>query len=481
MDIIRKNNLDLRNYFVTVFLSITGVFLLVVWFRIFPAQEIKLRIASSDDKVLKSLSVQKVNIKGVFTAFSGKASSVKGDWGRFRGRYYDNVSREDVPMINTPGKSGIDVMWSLELGEGYAGAAIKNGRVYILDYDKKIESDVLRCFSFENGEEIWNRAYRISIKRNHGYSRTVPAVSDKYVLTIGPKGHVMCVDALTGDFKWGLDLETEYGSKIPLWYTGQCPVIDAESAVVAPAGKVLLLGIDLETGKVIWETPNPGKFDMSHSSIIPMTFYDKKIYVYCAIGGMTGVSASGKDRGKILWQTKEWTHAVISPSPVKVSHNRIFVSAGYGKGSMMFEVIKDENKFRINKLFELDKEVFASEQHTPVFYKGHLFSVLPSDAGALNRQLVCIRPDGTIVWNSGKENRFGLGPFIIADDKIFVLDDNGVLTIAEAGTEYYNQFSSFKVLGGRESWGPIAVSEGRMLLRDFEQLVCIDLRRENGN
>lgn len=480
MDDIKKNNSELINYFVTAFLSITGIFLLAVWFRIVPDQEIKLRIASTADKVLESLAVQKVNIKGSFIAFAGKASSVKGSWGGFRGRNHDNINREDVALIDIPDKSGIPVLWSLTLGEGYAGAAVKNGRVYILDYDKKIESDALRCFSFDSGEEIWQRSYRTAIKRNHGYSRTVPAVSDKYAVTIGPKGHVMCVDALTGDFKWGIDLETEYSSKIPLWYMGQCPVIDGSAVVIAPAGKALFIGVDLETGKVIWETPNPGKFKMSHSSIIPMTFYDKKMYVYCALGGMTGVSASGEDRGAVLWQTDEWTHSVISPSPVKVSGNRISVSAGYGKGSMMFKVIKNEDGFRINKLFELDKKIFASEQHTPIFYKGHLYSVLPSDAGELNRQLVCMTPEGKPVWNSGKENRFGLGPFIIADGKIFILDDNGVLTAAETGTEHYKELYSIKVLSGRESWGPIAVSDGRMLLRDYGQLVCLDMRSKNG-
>ena len=474
----QKGTIELCNYGLTGILSVTAIVLLLVWFRVTPEQEIILRIASAPEPFSKPELVTKTVIGSFFTTFPGVPATVEGNWGGFRGPHYDNISHEDIALTDVLDESDLPLTWSKEMGEGYAGAAVKNGCVYVLDYDKKEERDVLRCFSFDDGSEIWNRGYYIPVKRNHGYSRTVPAVSEDYVLALGPKGHVMCVDERSGDFKWGIDLVAEYESKIPLWYTGQCPVIDGPVAVIVPAGTSLLIGVDLETGTVLWKTPNPNKFTMSHSSVIPMTFHGKKMYVYCAIGGMSAVSASGEDRGEILWQTKEWTHSVISPSPVKVSEDRILVTAGYGGGSMMFRILKNESGFEIRKEFALDKSVFACEQQTPIFYNGHLFSILPSDAGEHNRQLVCITPEGQTRWTSGKEHRFGLGPFIIADDKIFILDDDGVLTIARASTESYEQLSRARVLEGRESWGPIAVSEGKILVRDFEELVCLDIRRK---
>ena len=54
----------------------------------------------------------------------------------------------------------------LEAGEGHAGAAIRNGRVYLLDYDRENEADALRCLSLENGEEIWRFTYPVKVKRN---------------------------------------------------------------------------------------------------------------------------------------------------------------------------------------------------------------------------------------------------------------------------------------------------------------------------
>ena len=467
---------DIINFTITFLTFLAGIFLLISWFFVSPTLEIEMRIATTRNDILKKLAFQKVNIKGTFQAFNRAPSALRGVWSRFRGSHFDNVSKEKVKLKGLLNKNDLLVLWTVFLGEGYAGPAIANGCVYILDYDDKTGSDVLRCLSFDTGKEIWRRAYRISVKRNHGMSRTVPAVTDKYVVSIGPKCHVLCVDARTGAFKWGIDLVTEYETRVPLWYTGQCPVIDDNIAVLAPAGKYLMIGVDCETGNVVWKTPNPHSWEMSHSSVIPMKLAGQKTYVYCAKGGMVGVAANGINRGKILWETTEWSHSVISPSPVKVSDDRIFVTAGYGAGSMMFKVIKNGNDFSIQSLFKLSKEVFACEQHTPVFYREHLFSVLPKDGGELKQQLVCMQPDGRIAWTSGRNKRFGLGPFIIADNKIFILDDNGVLTIAKAGMNSYVELSRTKILHDRESWAPIAIANGRMILRDFTSMVCLDLR-----
>ncbi len=55
-----------------------------------------------------------------------------------------------------------------------------------MDYDEEMRADLLR-YSLETGEELWLRGYQINLKRNHGMSRTVPAVTEDYILTIGPQ------------------------------------------------------------------------------------------------------------------------------------------------------------------------------------------------------------------------------------------------------------------------------------------------------
>jgi outer membrane protein assembly factor BamB len=74
-----------------------------------------------------------------------------GSWPRFRGAAFDNASRETVPLAESWPAGGPPGLWSVELGEGHAGAAVSDGRVYLLDYDEGSESDVLRCLSLADG------------------------------------------------------------------------------------------------------------------------------------------------------------------------------------------------------------------------------------------------------------------------------------------------------------------------------------------
>ena len=34
---------------------------------------------------------------------------------------------------------------------------------------------------------------------------------------------------------------------------------------------------------------------------------------------------------------------------------------------------------------------------------------------------------------------------------------------------------SHRIIDGSDAWGPLAVADGRMILRDLNQMVCIDL------
>jgi outer membrane protein assembly factor BamB len=82
-----------------------------------------------------------------------------------------------------------------------------------------------------------------------------------------------------------------------------------------------------------------------------------------------------------------------------------------------------------------------------------------------------------LVWSSGRTDRYGVGPFMVADGKIFVVDDDGVLSVLKASTTGYTLLARAKVLDGHDSWAPMALVNGRLLVRDSKRMVCLDVRR----
>jgi outer membrane protein assembly factor BamB len=467
-----------------VLAGIVGAMALVFWHTQPSTLSIAVSVPGMDGRPVDLPLKDNVRIGTIFIPGTGKPSSLPGTWPRFRGQDFSNiVSAPSAQLAETWPTNGPKSLWTVETGEGCAAPIVSKGCVYLLDYDETARADVLRCLSLDDGQELWRRGYGVQIKRNHGMSRTVPAVSEPYVVTIGPRGHVMCTETGTGRFLWGIDMERRFGTKIPDWYTGQCPLIDGDTVVLAPAGtNTFMLGVELATGKTVWETSSEGRWKMSHSSVVPAVIAGRRMFVYAAVGCLAGVAADGPDRGKLLWQTPEWRANVIAPSPVVLTDNRLFVTAGYGAGSMLFQISREGDTFTVTTIKKYNtRSGLACEQHTPIFHQNRLFAVLPKDAGANKNTFACADTEGTILWTSGDEVRFGIGPFIVVGDRFLILDDEGVLTMARVSTERFIPMARAKVLPGHDSWGPLAVVGTRLLLRDFKHLMCVDLGEQKGN
>jgi outer membrane protein assembly factor BamB len=313
---------------ITVFVICVAIIAFFYWIFYNPVKNFKVNLPGLDKRPdSNAIANETVNVGEKFEKYLDYTSELKGKWNRFRGSNFDNINTENIRLIDKWPTNGPKIDWKVNLGEGHAAPVIYNGKVYILDYEEKSKTDALRCFSLETGKELWKRSYKVHVKRNHGMSRTVPAITEKYIVTIGPRGHVMCTNPNNGDFIWGIDLVKKYKSEIPFWYTGQCAFLDKDTAILATGGKSLLIGVDCATGKVVWESPNPDNWKMSHSSIMPMTLSGKKMYVYVAVGGICGISAEGADRGQILWKSNEFSPSVVAPSPLVLENGKILICA----------------------------------------------------------------------------------------------------------------------------------------------------------
>jgi outer membrane protein assembly factor BamB len=404
-----------------------------------------------------------------------------GDWPQFRGPARDNISTETGLLRSWPAQ-GPKVLWKIPVCEGYAGAAIKNGRVYINDYDAGKKEDLIRCISLADGKDIWSQRYPVEVRPNHGITRTVPAVGKDLVFSLDPKCRFRALDTKTGKLVWEKDLVQEYKTVIPGWYAGENPLIDGDRVLLGTGGDALIIAFEQATGKVIWRTPNPAKELMSHSSLMPTTIGGVKQYLYLTMKNLTGIAA---EDGKILWSIPFPARIVAVPSPISIGDGRIFVTSGYQAGSLMVQVEKGASGFSARKLYSLKDTEFNSEAQTPILYQNHLFAV-----GSVPKKgrFTCLGLDGKIVWQSPfstekpEGNRtFGLGSFLLADGMFFVLDgDTGMLRLIDANVKEYKELASAQILNGEDVWGPLALSDGKLIIRDMSQMFCLQVGRGTG-
>jgi outer membrane protein assembly factor BamB len=457
-------------------LVVVGIMSLYFWLSADAPQRFEVRLPGADNRPKgPGGDDEPASIKGRLLKSDGVPADLPGAWPRFRGAGFDAISKEQTKLARTWPEQGPDVLWSIPVGEGYAGAAVLAGRVYLIDYDEENKGDAIRCLSLADGKEIWRYSYPLVVKKQHGRSRGVPTVTDKHLVVIGPKCHVTCLDSVTGEFRWMLNLVKEFKTKVPEWYTAQCPLIEDGKAIIAPGGDTLMMAVDCESGEIVWKTSDPNDWVMTHSSIVPMEFNGKRFYVYCGgdqiKGGVVGVSA---EDGSVLWQYDQWKVRFNVPTPVIVAPDRIFLTGGYAqteKGCTMLRLTEANGKIQVESEFLHTTDVFGSIQQTPIFYEGHIYGVRPDE------QLVCLDLKGKVLWTSTSAKKFGSGPYTIIDGLMYVMNDSGVLTLVQVGPSGYVQLAEAKVLDGHESWGPMAVAGGRLIVRDFTRMMCLDIAR----
>jgi outer membrane protein assembly factor BamB len=468
---MKKSGLASATVLVPAIVGIIAVAFFVWWLTKDSQKDLVARVPGADRAPDQELGTNgNAVLAGKLTRSGGQPSNLAGAWPQFRGPDRNAISKEPTRLSRNWEFNGPRELWAVDVGEGYAGAAILNGRVYLMDYDREKKQDALRCLSLENGQEIWRYAYPVSVKRNHGMSRTIPAVTEELVVAMGPKCHVVCVDAASGELRWGLDLVRQYGATVPPWYAGQCPLLENGTAILAPAGRTaLLLKLDGKSGNVMWQTPNPHGWKMTHSSVMPMEFGGEPMYVYCANNGVVGVSA--KD-GRLLWETTDWKISIATvPSPLILSEGRIFLSGGYNSGSLMLQIQKQGDHFLAKTAFKVDPEVFGATQHTPLLYDNHLYGV------RADGRFACLDLEGKLIWSSAPGQQFGLGPFLLADGVVLAMNDSGLLRLIEATPDKYNALGKAQILKGRESWAPMALVGGRLIARDLTRMVCLDIAK----
>lgn len=391
------------------------------------------------------------------------------DWTQFRGPDRNNISKETGLLRKWPA-AGPKVLWSVPVTQGYAAAAIVAGRVYHHDYDEAKSEWCVNCRSLADGKLVWQFREVREIRPNHAITRTIPAVDSRFVCSLDPKAVLHCLDVKTGKQIWRKSLVTEYKTTIPSWYNGQCPLQEADRLIVATGGAAIMVALDKATGKELWRTPNPGQYMLSHSSVMPAVLGGVKQYLYGTLKGPLGVSA--KD-GKLLWEFGRKFNVAVAPSPIAVDEERVFMTASYDAGSVMVRVRRTGEAFKAEAVFDMKANEWNSEVHTPIVHKGHLFAMGKKKRGLFT----CLSFDGKEVWTSEGKASFGLGSFMMADGMFFALDgDTGKLRLIEAGIAGYNELASAQVLAGQEVWSPMALSDGKLVLRDLTKMICLNVR-----
>lgn len=429
------------------------------------------------------------------------------DWPQFLGPDRDSQSPQKNILRTWP-ETGPEVLWAVNVGIGYGGAVIKDGKVYLLDRNDEI-GDMMRCFDLNSGEELWSFEYEAPGSVMFPGSRSVPAIDGNYIYSCGPYGDLYCLDMNTHQPVWSMNVWTDFGGdpgnsaedlggfgghgNFPIWAISQCPLVYGDLLVIASqAPEAGVVAYDKLTGEVVWKTPNLGNETYVSPAVVNIDSEDHIVMVTSSTnpigrpelpktpGNIVGIDPLS---GEVLWKFSEWECHISVPSAVDAGNNKVLVVGGYELGALMIEVNKQaEGTYGATEIFRTEE--FGDQTKPPLLIDGYFYAQF----GTNNTRdgLTCMNMEGEVMWKTKRDPDFNKGSMIYADGLILATDGAKSLYLIDPDPSAFKPIASAEVLSaadtsgdrmaarfGTQNWGPIALADGRLIIRDQSRMLCV--------
>lgn len=410
--------------------------------------------------------------------FVEEAAPIARDWPQWLGARRDGVV--SMPKLATRWSGrGPKVAWRKTSEDSYSSFAVGSGRVYTMVAEEGREAVV--CWDLANGEERWKHQLEAGRTYQYGGPRATPTVSGDrlYVLTQG--GVLLCLETASGKVVWSRDLVAECEAVPGRWGFACSPLVEDGRVYVALGGKGgrCLGAFRAEDGSTVWLSEND---PVGYSSPVSATLGGVKQVIFFTGRRILGVTAA---EGSLLWEFPWPTEFEVNAATPVVIRARIgavetayvFVSSGYGKGCALLKIEQRDGgrSFRARRVYESD--ALCCHFSTPVRFGDHVYGLDEK------RDLTCLNlRTGEVAWRFEREEEtegiravgFKKGSLIRVDDRLIVLGEDGKLAVVKATPDRYEEIAAARPFRER-CWTVPVLAEGRLLVRDWKRIVCMEV------
>lgn len=384
------------------------------------------------------------------------------DWNQWRGPQRDGVAPDSPPLIDRLPADGLKARWKTAAeqipdGGGWASPVVAAGRAYVYvdsrqrrrdvelppakypslsreEQEKLTESEVaeyeknrlaeeadrrLRQYAYEDtifcldaatGRTLWKQS------RESGYTQwrqsSTPAVVDGRLLAVGADRQLWCVDAETGQTQWVTPLPYDFESDEPI--PSSFAVVDGIAVVLA--GR--LLGLEVKTGRVLWQGDADGAAGHHSSPVVYST--GGKHFVIANVNRGETICVDPRD-GREVWRVES---SANRSTPVVVG-DRLITSSSSRKNGLRCYAISPTGA---EELWTF--QGVADPGASPVVVDGYVYA-------QGDKRLVCVDLEtGRRAWQTTLDvANPQYTSLVAADGKIFFVHD-GLLGVEANGQEY---------------------------------------------
>jgi outer membrane protein assembly factor BamB len=392
--------------------------------------------------------------------------SKNADWHQWRGPNRDGISFEKN-ILKHWSNNGQEILWRISIGNGFSGISVSNDRLLTM-WDEG-DSQFLVCLDAHSGKELWRYNVGENFKNGWGNGpRSTPVVDKTMVYAVSTQGVLHAVNLSDGKASWSLDLSSEYGSRIPIYGYSSSPLIEGDKLYIEVGGRdnYAFIALNKDTGDLFWHSQTD---EPSYSSPIAITLNNKSQIVFLSAEGMFSL---GADDGELYWHSV-WNArcpqtgvAVNTATPIFIAPDKIFISGGFGTitGATTVQLKWHEKQYAATNLWFSDE--MKNLVNSSVVLKNHIY-------GFDDKLLKCVDAlTGEEKWNAPG---YGRGSLIAVDGHLIVLSERGKLSLVEATPSFYKEITSAQIFNSKKCWTSPSLADGKLYLRNHEELVCFDI------
>jgi len=300
-------------------------------------------------------------------------------------------------------------------------------------------------------------------------TRGTPTVAEGRIYSISGTGALIAAEAKDGKVAWKKEM-SDFGGKRQYWGNTESPLVENGVVYWTPGGsKGAVVALDAKSGELKWQSSDFVVPNTHYSSLMATDLNGTRQVIRFTEKKLAGLDIK---TGKLLWETDfPAGRTAVIPTPI-IKGNKIYVTAGYGAGCKLVEIGPK------NEVKEIYANTTLGNHHGGVvLVNDHLFGFGEANRG----EWVCQKFEtGEKVWG---DKGIGKGAIVFADGRLYCIsEDKGEVALVEPSTEAWKEHGRFtleaqssKRSRSGKIWMHPVVANGKLYLRDQEFFSCYDI------
>jgi outer membrane protein assembly factor BamB len=363
-------------------------------------------------------------------------------------------------------ESGPNMAWeATDVGDGYASVTVVGDKVYVpgMTEDEDGFVYVLNTDGSHDRKIAYGR--EVPDKQAPGSRSTVTIEGDRLYIMSG-YGVLSAIDLSTDKPVWQVNMLERFEGTDLRWGVAESVLIDGPRVICTPGGKdASVVALDKATGDTVWQTKGLSD-EASYCTPDVIEHGGTRLILTETATLVVGIEA---ETGTVLWTHDHPTKYDIHGVTPVYADGKIYYSGGYKAGGGVLALSADGKS--VTPVWS-DKNLDC-QHHGVIEHEGYLYGT----AHMASREMMCLSLEtGEVVWRTGDVSQSAV---VFADGMLYLYEGpkKGIVHLVEATPEGFVHAGQFPITGGNSKhWAHPTIADGRLYIRRGQSVFAYDIK-----